>query len=99
MADEAGARRLMTAVMTAVAEPELWPDALDDLARFFGGVAAMVEFHSPDGALVRLGPRGTVFEQRYLDLYLEHYAATCPRARTMMAPRARAVQSEEMIGT
>ena len=34
----------MTAVMTAVAEPELWPEALDDLARFFGGVAAMVEF-------------------------------------------------------
>jgi DNA-binding CsgD family transcriptional regulator len=99
MADEAGARRLMTAVMTAVAEPDLWPEALDDLARFFGGVAAMVEFHSPDGKLVRLGPRGTVFEQRYLDLYLEHYAATCPRARTMMTSRARAVQSEEMIGT
>ncbi len=89
----------MTAVMTAVAQPELWPDALDNVAQFFGGVAAMVEFHSPDGKLVRLGPRGTPFEQHYLDMYLEHYAATCPRARTMMTPGARAVQSEEMIGT
>lgn len=98
MADEAGARRLMSAVMEAVVEPDRWPDALDTVATFFGGVGAMVEFHSPDGSLVRLGPRGSIFEQRYLDLYLEHYAATCPRARSMMRPGARAVQSEEIIG-
>lgn len=88
----------MTAVMAAVADPDLWPDTLDNIARFFGGMAAMVEFHSADGALVRLGPRGTLFEQRYLDLYLEHYAAICPRVRSMMVPGASAVQSEEMIG-
>jgi DNA-binding CsgD family transcriptional regulator len=88
----------MTAVMTAVAQPDLWPDALEDIARFFGGVAAMVEFHSHEGVPVRLGPRGGLFEQRYLDIYLEHYAATCPRALSMMAPGGRAVQSERMVG-
>lgn len=98
MADEKEARQVMTAVMNAVADAELWPDALDATARFFGGVGAMVEFHALDGTLVRLGPRGSVFEQRYLDIYLQHYAATCPRSQWIKRPDAGAVQREEMVG-
>lgn len=98
MADEAGARRLMTAVMAAVAEPQRWPDAIDLLASFFGGVAAMVEFHGVDGKPITLGPRSRFLTERTLELYLNHYAALCPRPLAMTQAQLPAVQTDRLLG-
>lgn len=98
MADEAGARHLMTAVMEAVAEPERWPDALDSLAAFFGGVAAMAEFHTEQGRRIAIGPRNRFISEESLSLYIDHYAALCPRPNTMRQRHLPAVQTDQLVG-
>ena len=88
----------MTAVMEAVAEPERWPDALDVLAAFFGGVAAMAEFHTEQGNHIALGPRNRFIGDESIRLYIEHYAVLCPRPATMMQRHLPAVQTDRLIG-
>lgn len=88
----------MTALMEAVAEPELWPDALDLLATFFGGVAAMAEFHTEQGKHIVLGPRNRFISDENLQLYIDHYASLCPRPLKMRQRHLPAVQTDRMVG-
>jgi DNA-binding CsgD family transcriptional regulator len=87
----------MTAVMEAVVEPRLWPDAADLLAEFFGGVAAMAEFHDLAGHRIVLGPRSRFLSDKTLALYLDHYAALCPRPQAMQRPDLPGVQTDRML--
>jgi DNA-binding CsgD family transcriptional regulator/PAS domain-containing protein len=89
----------MTAVMSAVVEPSLWPSAMDSIANFFGGVLPMAEFHSADRKKVVIGPAGSGFDPKRIADYLEHYAATCPRPTRLMQRGVAPVQSEVMIGS
>ena len=88
----------MTAVMAAVGEPDLWPDALDLLATFFGGVAAMAEFHTEQGTHVTLGPRNRFISDENIRLYIDHYAVLCPRPAMMARRHLPAVQTDRMVG-
>lgn len=88
----------MTAVMEAVAEPERWPDALDVLATFFGGVAAMAEFHTEQGKHIALGPRNRFISDENLQLYIDHYASLCPRPLRMRQRHLPAVQTDRLVG-
>lgn len=87
----------MSAVMEAVVEPQLWPDAADLLAQFFGGVAAMAEFHDLDGERIMLGPRSRFLSDKTLALYLDHYAALCPRPSAMQQADLPGVQTDRML--
>jgi DNA-binding CsgD family transcriptional regulator/PAS domain-containing protein len=93
------ARRLMTTVMTAVVEPSLWPQAMDSIGEFFGGVLPMAEFHSTDRKKIVIGPAGSGFDPKRIESYLEHYAETCPRPNRLIKRGVAAVQTEVMIGT
>jgi DNA-binding CsgD family transcriptional regulator len=99
MASEAEARRLMSTVMAAVVEPSLWPDAMDSIGEFFGGVLPMAEFHSADRRKIIIGPAGSGFDPKRIAEYIEHYAATCPRPTRLMQRGVAAVQTEVMLGT
>ncbi|MHB1104065.1 MAG: helix-turn-helix transcriptional regulator [Devosia sp.] len=88
----------MTAVMAAVGEPDLWPDALDLVAKFFGGVAAMAEFHTDEGQHIALGPRNRFLTDANLRLYIDHYAALCPRPVAMRNGHLPAVQTDRFVG-
>lgn len=83
--------------MAAVVDPEQWAEALDLLATFFGGVAAMAEFHAVDGKQISLGPRSRFLSDRQIDLYISHYAALCPRPAAMTQPHLPAVQTDRLV--
>lgn len=87
----------MATVMEAVVEPRLWPDAADMLAEFFGGVAAMAEFHDLEGERIVLGPRSRFLSDKTLALYLDHYAALCPRPLAMRQANLPGVQTDRML--
>jgi DNA-binding CsgD family transcriptional regulator len=58
----------------------------------------MAELHGVDGNPMTLGPRSRFLTERTLELYLNHYAALCPRPLAMAQAQLPAVPTDRLLG-